>query len=127
MVGSLFFAAVHESGCGTFRKRRDVRLESAKRGGGYTGSVVSSGADPSYCAQRYQSYDPASGTYLGYEVPTALSKVRFQGQPGGHLLTRSSSQIDPRTSVASSTFTFRPPGIILLWTTWTLDRSGNLS
>jgi hypothetical protein len=34
---------------------------------GYTGSVVSSGADPSYCAQRYQSYDPASGTYLGYD------------------------------------------------------------
>src|SRR5258708_4853435 len=34
---------------------------------GYTSSVVSSGADPSYCAQRYQSYDPASGTYLGYD------------------------------------------------------------
>ena len=32
---------------------------------GYSGSVVSSGADPSYCAQRYKSYDPASGTYLG--------------------------------------------------------------
>jgi hypothetical protein len=27
--------------------------------------VVSSGTDPSYCAQRYKSYDPASGTYLG--------------------------------------------------------------
>ena len=25
------------------------------------------GADPSYCAQRYRSYDPASGTYLGYD------------------------------------------------------------
>ncbi len=24
-------------------------------------------ADPSYCAQRYRSYDPASGTYLGYD------------------------------------------------------------
>lgn len=23
--------------------------------------------DDSYCAQRYQSYDPASGTYLGYD------------------------------------------------------------
>jgi hypothetical protein len=34
---------------------------------GYSGSVVSSGADPSSCAQRYQSYDPASGTYLGYD------------------------------------------------------------
>jgi BA14K-like protein len=32
---------------------------------GYSGSVVSSGADPSYCAQHYQSYDPVSGTYLG--------------------------------------------------------------
>ncbi|WP_244063277.1 BA14K family protein, partial [Bradyrhizobium sp. Ce-3] len=25
------------------------------------------GGDPSYCAQRYKSYDPASGTYLGYD------------------------------------------------------------
>jgi hypothetical protein len=32
---------------------------------GYSGSAVLSGADPSYCAQRYKSYDPASGTYLG--------------------------------------------------------------
>jgi hypothetical protein len=31
------------------------------------GYVVSSGGDASYCAQRYQSYDPASGTYLGYD------------------------------------------------------------
>jgi hypothetical protein len=28
---------------------------------------VSGGADPAYCAQRYKSYDPASGTYLGYD------------------------------------------------------------
>jgi hypothetical protein len=34
---------------------------------GYPGYMVSSGGDPSYCAQRYQSYDPASGTYLGYD------------------------------------------------------------
>jgi hypothetical protein len=36
---------------------------------GYPGVVVSSGAiaDPAYCAQRYKSYDPASGTYLGYD------------------------------------------------------------
>jgi hypothetical protein len=34
---------------------------------GYSGSVVSSDADPSYCAQRYKSYDPASGTYLGVD------------------------------------------------------------
>jgi len=38
--------------------------------GGYPagpGYVVSSGADPAYCAQRYRSYDPGSGTYLGYD------------------------------------------------------------
>jgi BA14K-like protein len=23
--------------------------------------------DPSYCARRYRSYDPATGTYLGYD------------------------------------------------------------
>ena len=34
---------------------------------GDPGNAVPSGADPSYCAQRYQSYDPASGTYLGYD------------------------------------------------------------
>jgi hypothetical protein len=28
---------------------------------------VSSNVDPAYCAQRYKSYDPASGTYLGYD------------------------------------------------------------
>jgi hypothetical protein len=31
------------------------------------GYEVSSAADPTYCAQRYRSYDPASGTYLGYD------------------------------------------------------------
>jgi BA14K-like protein len=25
------------------------------------------GGDASYCAQRYKSYDPATGTYLGYD------------------------------------------------------------
>jgi hypothetical protein len=25
------------------------------------------GFDPGYCASRYRSYDPASGTYLGYD------------------------------------------------------------
>jgi hypothetical protein len=29
------------------------------------------------------------------EVPTALTNVRFLGQPGSHLLTLSSSQFDP--------------------------------
>jgi hypothetical protein len=33
-----------------------------------TGVVVSSaGGDPTYCAQRYRSYDPATGTYLGFD------------------------------------------------------------
>jgi hypothetical protein len=33
-----------------------------------SGVVVSTaGGDASYCAQRYRSYDPASGTYLGYD------------------------------------------------------------
>ena len=32
-----------------------------------SGVVVSSGGDASYCAQRYRSYDPASGTYLGFD------------------------------------------------------------
>jgi hypothetical protein len=34
---------------------------------GDSGYVVSGAVDPSYCAQRYKSYDPASGTYLGYD------------------------------------------------------------
>ena len=29
--------------------------------------AVVQGGDASYCAQRYRSYDPASGTYLGYD------------------------------------------------------------
>ena len=34
---------------------------------GDPGYVVSSNDDSGYCAQRYKSYDPASGTYLGYD------------------------------------------------------------
>jgi hypothetical protein len=34
---------------------------------GAPGYVVSSNDDPASCAQRYRSYDPASGTYLGYD------------------------------------------------------------
>jgi BA14K-like protein len=30
-------------------------------------TTVAMGGDASYCAQRYRSYDPASGTYLGYD------------------------------------------------------------
>jgi hypothetical protein len=30
-------------------------------------AVVQGGGDASYCAQRYKSWDPASGTYLGYD------------------------------------------------------------
>jgi len=32
-----------------------------------SGYVVSSNDDAASCAQRYRSYDPASGTYLGYD------------------------------------------------------------
>lgn len=31
------------------------------------GVAVTSGADPAYCMRRFRSYDPASGTYLGYD------------------------------------------------------------
>jgi hypothetical protein len=31
------------------------------------GVDVGVGGDANYCAQRYRSYDPASGTYLGYD------------------------------------------------------------
>jgi len=34
---------------------------------GTTIAVPAGGGDPSYCAQRYRSYDPASGTYLGLD------------------------------------------------------------
>ena len=30
-------------------------------------TTIAMGGDASYCAQRYRSYDPASGTYLGYD------------------------------------------------------------
>jgi hypothetical protein len=33
------------------------------------------------------------------EVATALSKVRFQGQPGRHLLALNSSQFEPRVDL----------------------------
>jgi len=36
---------------------------------GYTGSVVQASPeqDVAYCMQRFKSYDPGSGTYLGYD------------------------------------------------------------
>ena len=34
---------------------------------GTTVVVPAGGGDPSYCAQRYRSWDPASQTYLGYD------------------------------------------------------------
>jgi hypothetical protein len=34
---------------------------------GYGGGYVVSSGDDSSCAQRYRSYDPSSGTYLGYD------------------------------------------------------------
>jgi hypothetical protein len=33
--------------------------------GGYVAAAP--GQDAAYCAQRFRSYDPASGTYLGYD------------------------------------------------------------
>jgi hypothetical protein len=40
-------------------------------GGGYydDGAVAAApaGGDDAYCSQTYKSYDPASGTYLGYD------------------------------------------------------------
>jgi hypothetical protein len=41
-------------------------------GPGYTGAPgydngTAPGGDDAYCAQRFRSYDPASGTYLGYD------------------------------------------------------------
>jgi hypothetical protein len=36
-------------------------------GGGGGGGHIGGGGDASYCAQRYRSYDPASGTYLGFD------------------------------------------------------------
>jgi hypothetical protein len=34
---------------------------------GYSTYSTSGGQDAAYCAQRFKSYDPASGTYLGYD------------------------------------------------------------
>ena len=30
-------------------------------------AYVVGGSDDAYCSRRYRSYDPASGTYLGYD------------------------------------------------------------
>jgi len=37
--------------------------------GGYADGYAAEagGNDPNYCMQRYRSYDPASGTYLGFD------------------------------------------------------------
>jgi hypothetical protein len=40
------------------------------------------------------------------ELPTALRKVRFQGQAGRHLLALSSSQFDPNRTSAESCASF---------------------
>jgi hypothetical protein len=36
-------------------------------GYGYGAAPVGPGGDPGYCAQRYRSYDPSTGTFLGYD------------------------------------------------------------
>ena len=33
----------------------------------YAPGYAYGGRDDAYCAQRYRSYDPASGTYLGFD------------------------------------------------------------
>src|SRR5215468_5617802 len=33
----------------------------------YSQGYATGGRDDAYCAQRYRSYDPASGTFLGYD------------------------------------------------------------
>ena len=35
--------------------------------GAYAAAPEYSGGDAQYCAQQFKSYDPASGTYLGYD------------------------------------------------------------
>ena len=49
---------------GTWQARTSAALIIGAVGISYT---VAGGSDPAYCAQRYRSYDPASGTYLGYD------------------------------------------------------------
>jgi hypothetical protein len=34
---------------------------------GYAPSYSYANSDPSYCVQRFRSYDPSTGTYLGYD------------------------------------------------------------
>jgi hypothetical protein len=34
---------------------------------GYAPSYSYANGDPSYCVQRFRSYDPSTGTYLGYD------------------------------------------------------------
>jgi hypothetical protein len=36
-------------------------------GGAIANSRAQTAADDAYCSQRFRSYDPASGTYLGYD------------------------------------------------------------
>jgi len=45
----------------------DTYYDSGFSDDGATVAVVPGGGDASYCAQRYRSYDPASGTYLGFD------------------------------------------------------------
>ncbi len=42
-------------------------MASVLFGGSDAYAAVDGGADGASCAQRYRSYDPGSGTYLGYD------------------------------------------------------------
>jgi hypothetical protein len=44
-----------------------VEVPAYAPGPGYRQSYAGGGNDPAYCQQRYRSYDPASGTYLGFD------------------------------------------------------------
>jgi|HubBroStandDraft_4_1064222.scaffolds.fasta_scaffold2149354_1 hypothetical protein len=41
-------------------------MTSLRFGNGYTFASMDGSANSFACAQRYRSFDPASGTYLGY-------------------------------------------------------------
>jgi hypothetical protein len=79
---------------------------------GYSGSVVLSGADPSYCPQHYQSYDPVSGTYLGDDglrhpcgknqeraATAAIARPAGSGNPAAAPSMNSNQQLLPEAPV----------------------------
>jgi hypothetical protein len=69
-VGGLGSYAYYGGGPGDYGPGyADTYYDNGYYDTGATVAVVpgTTGADSSYCAQRFRSYDPASGTYLGYD------------------------------------------------------------